>query len=95
MIRYRIMLFFLVAFGLTVLGTGYGKAQAAEVPRMSTKELKAQLGNPDIIIMDVRTEGDWKSSQSKITGAVRENPSTVESWVGKYPKNKTLVLYCA
>jgi len=89
------MLFVLVAVSLAAIGLGFEKGQAADVPRMSKEELKAQLGNPDIIIMDVRTEGDWKSSQYKISGAVRENPSTVESWMAKYPKDKTLVLYCA
>ena len=67
---------------------------AAEVPRMTKEELKKNLNNPDIIIVDVRTGNDWKASEFKIKGAVRENPSDFGSWSGKYPKNKTLVLYC-
>ena len=68
---------------------------AADAPRMSTEELKGLLGNPDVIILDVRTGGDWDASDSKITGANRETKENFENWADKYPKDKTLVLYCA
>ena len=70
-------------------------ARSAEAPRMAREELKAMLGNPDVVVIDVRTPGDWKGSDSKIKGSVREEPGAIESWVMKYPKDKTLVLYCA
>jgi hypothetical protein len=68
---------------------------AADAPRMSTEELKGLLGNPDVIILDVRTGGDWDGSDSKITGALRETKENFENWADKYPKDKTLVLYCS
>jgi rhodanese-related sulfurtransferase len=89
------VLFLLLTFSLLATGFGLVVSRAAEVPRMTKEELKAQLGNPEFVILDVRTESDWKSSQYKIQGAVREVPGTVESWRDKYPKDKTLVLYCA
>ena len=67
----------------------------AEAPRMSKEELKSQLDNENVIIIDVRTKRDWKKSDHKVKGAVRENPRKLESWASKYPKDKTLVLYCA
>jgi hypothetical protein len=70
-------------------------AKSSEVPRMGKDELKAMLGKPELVLIDVRTQADWESSKAKIAGATREDPGHVDSWVGKYPKDKTLVLYCA
>ena len=70
-------------------------AVADEVPRMSKEELRAMLGNPDVVIIDVRSGKDWEASQSKVKGAVREEPRQAKSWADKYDKNKTYVLYCA
>jgi rhodanese-related sulfurtransferase len=70
-------------------------AAAQEVKRATIEELKGMLGNPDLVIVDVRRDGDWKSSKVKIKGAVREDQEKVETWMGKYPKDKTLVFYCA
>lgn len=70
-------------------------ACAADTPRMTREELKAQLGNPDLIVLDVRRGGDWIDSDYKIKGAVREEPGQEQSWAGHYPKDKTLVLYCS
>jgi len=71
------------------------QAAAQEAKRMSIEELKGMLGNPDLVIVDVRRDGDWASSQVKIKGAVREDPEKVDTWMSKYPKDKTLVFYCA
>ncbi len=68
---------------------------AADVPKMSKEDLQARIGNPDVIIVDVRAGGDWTANDSKIKGAVREDPGKVDSWMDKYPKDKTLVFYCA
>ncbi len=67
-----------------------------EVPRITKEDLKSLLGNPDVIIVDVRIEEHWKESNSKIQGAVREDPEKdINTWADKYPKDKTLVFYCA
>jgi len=70
-------------------------AAAQDVKRMTIEELKGMLGNPDLVIVDVRRDGDWKSSNVKIKGAVREDQEKVEAWMSKYAKDKTLVFYCA
>ncbi len=69
--------------------------KAQEVPRITPGELASRLGQPDLIVLDVRAEADWKSSDKKILGAVREDPGLVGKWASNYPKEKTFVLYCA
>ena len=62
---------------------------------MSKEDLQTMLGNPEVVIIDVRAGGDWSAGDSKIKGAIREDPGKVDSWMDKYPKDKTLVFYCA
>lgn len=68
-------------------------ASAAGVTMMTREELKA-LQDSRPIILDVRPSMAWTFSGSKIKGAVREDPSKVESWEQKYPKDSQIVLYC-
>lgn len=68
-------------------------ALSADAPRMTKEELKAMLGNPDLIIVDVRLGSDWTGSDLKIKGSVREDPQAIASWANKYSKDKTLVFY--
>lgn len=76
------------------LSTGVA-ALAQDIPRMTKEELKAMLGEPDLVIIDIRSGRDWSSSESKIKGAVREEPRKAASWAEKYQKDKTIVVYCA
>ena len=46
------------------------------------------------MILDVRLGSDYMSSDLKVKGAVREY-GDIGTWVSNYPKDKTLVLYCA
>ncbi len=66
-----------------------------DVPRIRTEELKGMLGSSDLVLLDVRRENDWKTSDIKITGAVRVDPNDVGSWAGDYGKEQKIVLYCA
>ena len=63
-----------------------------EIPRMTKEELKPLLGNPDVVILDVRLEGG--NAPTKIAGAVYEDPEKVADWSFKYPKENRVVLYC-
>ena len=69
-------------------------ASASDVPKIDKKTLNAMLNNPDLIIIDVRREREWKSSSLKIRRAAWEDFLGVDIWAQKYPKNKTIVLYC-
>jgi rhodanese-related sulfurtransferase len=55
--------------------------------------MKAKLGSPDVVLLDVRFKDDWESSNEKITGAVRMDPQTVYAWSSTLPKDKEIVLY--
>ena len=68
-------------------------ALPADIPRTTTEELKAILGNPDLTILDLRLGKAWTESDLKIKGAVREDPENIGSWANQYAKDKTLVLY--
>ena len=70
-------------------------AQITTVPRLSKDQLREMLGDPNVVIIDVRIEGDWKKSDKKIKGAVREDSKKIQERVGKFDKDKTYVLYCA
>ena len=80
---------------LFVLSMGLSPSAAANVSIVTKEELKAQLDSSDVIILDARTGGDWKSSEFKIKGAMRAKPNNFNEWAEVYPKNKTLILYCA
>ena len=70
--------------------------RAEGVPRMTKEELKPMLGNPEVVIIDVRAATDWNGSKEKIQGAVREDPNkNAKSWAGKYSQDKMMILYCA
>ncbi len=71
-------------------------ARGAEgVTSISKDQLKAELANPNVIVVDVRQPQAWDSSQWKIQGARRELPAEVGQWMTKYPKDKTIVFYCS
>ena len=80
---------------LVGMGMFVSRVLSADAPRMTKDELKALLGNPDVILLDVRSGSDWKDSDLKIQGAIREEPEQINSWSKKYSKEKIIVLYCA
>jgi Rhodanese-like domain len=82
---------------LATMAGSFGVVSAAsiEVPRISVEKAKELLGSADVIIIDVRTAKTWWRSSTKILNAVREEPGTIEKWAAKYPKDKTLILYCS
>ena len=69
-------------------------AFADQVPRMDKDELKAMLGKEDLVILDVRQGRDWDTSEFKIKDAMRVENGDL-SIAKKYPKDNTIVLYCA
>ncbi len=80
---------------LVLVAFASGVARADDSHTMTKEQLLPLLGKPDVIIIDVRTNYDWSTSKVKIKGAVREEGMKFGSWMNKYPKDKTIVLYCA
>jgi hypothetical protein len=83
-----VALTFVAACSLNALSGG-------NAPRMTPAELKSMLGEPKLVIVDVRRNLDWNSSEYKIKGAVRgdPDPTKVASWASTYGKDKTFVIY--
>lgn len=78
------------------LFSGLTQAAAADNVRfVSTEELKAQLSAKNITILDARSEGGWQASVTKIPGAVRATPGTMEKWAADLPKDRTIIVYCS
>ena len=84
---------FLVSF-VFMLSAAYSVEEDDDIRKISKEEAQQLIGKPNVTIIDVRYEKNWKKSDMKISGAVREHPNELGSWVGKYPKDHTLILYC-
>jgi hypothetical protein len=65
--------FLLAVSLLTAIAIGPRCASADDVPRITKDELKSMLDDPKVVILDVIREEDWKLSERKIRGAVRES----------------------
>jgi hypothetical protein len=66
-----------------------------DVPRVERETLKGWLGDPNVLLIDVRAAKDWQGSEKKIKGAQRQDPKKVKTWATALPKEKKIVLYCA
>lgn len=67
--------------------------ESKNVQKMTVAQLKSHLDDTDFTIIDVRSTADWQDSTMKIKGAIREEPQQVSSWIGKYSRDKIIVLY--
>jgi hypothetical protein len=66
---------------------------AEDVIRISKSKLEKLIGNPNVIILDVRYSQHWQNSEYKIKGAIRRRPTLFDSWANEFPRDKLLVLY--
>jgi rhodanese-related sulfurtransferase len=85
----------LILTGLLVAAVAFSACARNDVQRVDKDTVKGWLGQPDVVIIDVRSPSDWAASDKKIQGAVRKDPGTVAAWAGEIPKDKRIVLYCA
>lgn len=92
----RMVITLLLGMSVALFGLGAHLAEATSpMAKMTKEELKTALDDPNVVIVDVRIGKDWKASESKIKGAIRVDPAQVLSLADQYPKDKTLVFYCA
>lgn len=86
---------FTFTFVILLVVSGCANSPFADdaVPRISKEDVKAQMGGPDLVILDTRTGSDWNDSDQMIQGARRANPKEFGRWAEAYPKNATIVLY--
>ena len=50
------------------------RLRAQDVKRMTIEELKGMLGNPDLVIIDARRDGDWNTQQGEDQGGCEGRP---------------------
>ena len=91
--RKRCLLLAVALAAMFVFPAAGSGAAVDGVPRMSKEELKGLLGKPDVVVLDVRLDGGL--APSWIAGALHEDPEKVDSWAGKYAREKRIVLYCS
>ncbi len=94
--RYKsnALLFATLLAGL-ILVTPFTMALGKGVSLMTKEELKPILNDEDVVVIDVRSGRDWRSSEFKIPGAVYVDPGKFSDWEANYSKDQKLVLYCA
>ena len=63
------------------------------VSTISVNHAKQLLNSPDTVVIDVRKHRNWWRTSKKILSAVRENPTKIDQWAGKYSQEQTLIFY--
>jgi hypothetical protein len=91
--KYNFLIFFLVFFVFSAVHA-IGTEEDDDISKITKEEVQKIIGQADVLLIDVRYEKNWKKSDMKIAGAIREHPNELGSWVGKYAKNNKLILYC-
>ena len=80
--------------GLLLLAA-WANPALAELGRITPDNLLRRLGQPGLVVIDVRVKDDWRGSGHKIMGARREDPGQVKKWASHYDRKATVVVYCA
>ncbi len=94
MIKNKFLTILSIGLSLALVGLIIISVFAAEdVSRISKEKLKELLGNPNVIILDVRYSENWQESEFKIKGAIRRRPKFFDSWADEFPRDKVLFLY--
>lgn len=79
---------------LLVASTGLAGQAMRAVPRMTIDELKTQMMQKTVVIIDVRTRDEF--AQGHIPGAINLNFTEVMGEAGRFAGEKrTIVAYCA
>ena len=81
---------------LTIVLIGFvaSTVSATDVQRITIDQLKAQLNDKNVIILDVRGPWDWDKADEKIAGAVRVDSANVSQWAGDFEMEDKTILYC-
>ncbi len=64
-----------------------------DIAYVDKETLKALLGAPDLLLIDVCASSGWRRSTEKIKGAVRRERDQVAVWGPSLPRDKKIVLY--
>jgi rhodanese-related sulfurtransferase len=67
----------------------------SDTPRISKEKLKTMLNDPRLIIIDTRVKQQWDKSEYKLPKALHQNPWEADEWAKDFPRDRTVVSYCA
>lgn len=89
----RSLNYFLITLAALIWTTGVSVGN--DTLTIEPEGLKEKLNQPGLTILDVRITPEWRRSDKKIPGAVREDPHNVSTWAEKYQKHNPMVAYCS
>jgi rhodanese-related sulfurtransferase len=85
----------LVILALLLAPLATALAAPPEGKLIEAATLKGMLGDPQVMIIDVRVPSAYADSDKTIKGAVHQDPGKVPTWAQTLPKDKKIVLYCS
>ena len=92
-ITARVLFHFALLAGLAINVDPTDASSSGDIPFISIAELKAKLGEPSVVVLDVRIPKHIAASRFKVKGAIWVNPNEIDQWVHSFPKDSTYVLY--
>jgi len=93
--KYHTALFNILIVCVSILSLSTGVYAVENSLKIEPAALNAMLNQKNLTVIDVRIVSDWRTSDRKIAGAVRQDPHNVSSWAANSPKQNTYVIYCA
>jgi hypothetical protein len=95
MIRFdvRVLLLSVLLAGSAINIESTDASSSGDILFISIEELKAKLGEPSVVILDMRIPKHIAASRLKIKGVVWVNPEEIDQWVQSFSKDSTYMLY--
>ena len=47
-----------------------------------------------VMVIDIRRESDFESSEETVPGATWKDPAKVKEWIGSLPTEEPVIIYC-
>ena len=71
------------------------KEEKMEVTRVTIDEVKQRMDRGEqFTFVDTRNPKAWSEAQTKLPGAIRVPADSVEEYVDKIPRGRTVIAYC-
>ncbi|MFH1501852.1 MAG: hypothetical protein ABIG03_02265 [Candidatus Eisenbacteria bacterium] len=68
---------------------------AAKPARADVRQVREWLSeDPELVVLDSRSEGGWQSAATKARGAIRVPPHDVASRLSDIPRDVRIIVYC-
>ncbi len=47
-----------------------------------------------ILVLDIRRDDDYQSSEEIVSGATWKDPAKIEEWISSVPTDESVIIYC-